>query len=135
MFKGRKFAKSSGKLATFMRGIIVSTAILISASFVMAAVASMSGDPTRVLGICALAALGLSAAVSGVAVCRMSGEEGLKISALCALMITLIMMLAGLITNGGKPPVSGIMNYVCYISIYIFAAALGRKRKGPKRKR
>ncbi len=136
MLKGRKFSKSGGSFTLFMRGAVISIAILLALSFIAAVALSTSADPTRSVGIYSLAALILSAVISGITVSRTSGEGGVKIAALCALMITLIMMLTGLIVNKGRLPVGGIMNYVCYLGIFIFSAYLGRKKaRKPRRRR
>lgn len=135
MLKVKKFAGPNKKIAAFMRGIIISVAMLLAVSLILSIVTEASSDPSAVMGIYSLLSIILSAALSGITVSTVSGEHGIKISALCALMIVLIMMLTGTIVNGGGLPTRGLMNYLCYFAIYLFSALLGKPGKKRRKHR
>ena len=129
----KKISKSSYTM--MLTGVIVSVATLILISFICAVIANFTDDPTSLIGIMTLVSILLSAAVSGTVITRLFDSNGVKIAALSALMISLIMMLIGLISNHGTLPTSGIMNYICYLFTAIFFSVVARRRSGTKKHR
>lgn len=133
MLFGKKITKSLHTM--LITGFVVSVAVLLAVSLICALIAHLNADPTSLIGVMTLVSVVASAAVSGVIITRTCGEEGVKISTLSALLIALIMMLIGLISNRGALPTSGIMNYICYLLTSIFFAVVGRVRVGAKKHR
>ena len=132
LFKNRV---SKPSYISFMRCVIISALLLPICALVAAIVANALKDPTSSIGILSLGSILLSAAISGAVCTRTCGADGVKISALTALFITLIMMLMGFISGGGKLPFGALMNYVCYLLTFTFCAVVFRKREGTSRRR
>lgn len=132
-----KFNKEFSKPAyiSFLRCAAISALVLPAVSFILAVIANASADPTSAIGISTLVSIVVSAAISGAVCIRICKDDGLKICTLCALFITLIMMLIGLISNKGAIPISAVMNYICYITVYVFVSVVSRRREGASRRR
>ena len=132
-----RFNKELSKNAyiPFLRCAAISALVLPAVSFILAVVANASADPSAAIGISTLVSIVLSAAISGGVCVRTCKDDGIKICTLCALFITLIMMLIGLISNRGSLPVSAVMNYVCYITVYVFASVVIGRGGGRARHR
>jgi len=128
MLKGKKYIKSDGAIK-FLICFGFSAAMIILCSFIMALIASASGDPTRMVGIYSLVAMIVSAALGGIFSGRMRGDGGTVYALLVALAVVIIMLLIALIVRGGKVGGSAFMNYGCYLGVSTLAAILGKKRK------
>lgn len=129
----KKITKSSYTM--MLAGVIISTLTLIAVSFICSVVASLNANPSALIGTMTLVSIILSAAVGGSIITRICGEEGVKITTLTALLVSLIMMLIGLISNHGALPTSGIMNYICYLLTSVFFGVVARRRAGAKKHR
>jgi len=133
--KNRRTRKEGGLLHGFLPCLGLSALLIPVSALVATAFASASDDPTGKAGLYSLLALLLSAAVSGFTVSRLSGEGGVKLAALCALAIVLIMLLISIIATGKIPSVGALMNYGCYLGVAALSALVGRKREKRHRRR
>ena len=122
-------------LKSYFTALGISVLTLLACAFVMAIIIYSGDDPTGGVGVASLAALLCSAAVSGVIISRFKGDGGTKIAALASLTLVFVMLIICMILGGGKALPSALMNYGCYVGASLFAAYLGRKRGGKRRKR
>ncbi len=129
MVKIKKRKRETGGLGFFLLGILCSGILIVVSSFIMAVIASGSGDPTSKIGAYSLIALLLSAAISGICISRIKGDGGFGVSALTALAVALIMTLIGIISSGGRLTLACFMNYGCYLGVSVIFAYLGRKKE------
>ncbi len=99
-------------------------------SLIFAGAANLSSNPTDKIGIFSLAALLISAGVSGFICSGMNKERGGAFSVLVALAAVAIMMIVCLICRGGKIGASAFMNYGCYFGAFVLSALLAKGIKG-----
>lgn len=114
--------------------VLISLAVTLISTLVMAALAGVSENPSAILGTYSLVALILSAAVSGFTTAKISGSEGIKYPLLTAFTTVLIMLLITVIM-GIKPSGSSFMNYGCFILVSVFVGLLARKRERRRKRR
>ncbi|MBQ8880322.1 MAG: hypothetical protein IJY69_05755 [Clostridia bacterium] len=127
---------AKGALSGFLPCLIISVGILVASVMVAAFIVTLGSYRVSELGLFSLSALILSAALSGGISARISGDEDrLRISVLCPFTVILIMLLISVIL-GASPSLSMLMNYLCYMGIYLLAAMLFKpRRKRGKRTR
>ncbi len=131
------FKKSSARRGVFSKiclSLLISAAILLALCAVATAVAYFTPDPMSLVKPLSVAVTVTSACVSAAINSRLFGVSPALIS---SLILTLIMMGAGIIASHGKADLGALINYVCYMaSACLFAYLSGRKRKNkPYRKR
>lgn len=117
--------------------ILIETAAAVltffAVSFIFTLFASLSENPTSLIGIFSLISLLVSGALFGFVTSRIMGEGSklsIPISALCTV---LIMIAIGLIWSKGTTHISTLLNYLTYIGVAVIFSYLGRIR--PKRKK
>ena len=120
---------------TYLIAVGIAMLTVLICSFVSALVLFSGNNPTDGIEIAALVTLLCSAVVSGVIISRFKGDGGVKFTAIASLGVILVMLVVGLILGGGKTIASAFMNYGCYFGASLFAAYLGRKRNGVRRKK
>ncbi len=131
----RKFkAMKESALGRFFPCVLVSIALVLLSTLVMAALAAISENPTGKIGIYSLVALILSAILSGIISARISGAEGIKYPLLSALCVVLIMLLFSVVIEGA-PSASSLMNYGTFVAVSAFSGFLGRKREKRRARR
>ena len=120
--------RSGGVARSFLICFGFAAFVLLILSMIMAAVASTSDDPTGKIGLLALLAMLISAAVSGIFTARFNPEGGIAFASLTSLLVVLIMLLCGVIVSSGRLSGGAFMNYGCYFGVYVLSAFLGKKR-------
>ena len=132
MHKAKRALKNS-LFQSFFICLSISAGVIVFLSLIFAIIANLLDDPTENLGLFSLAAMLLSAAVSGIVSTRIKGEGGVGFSSLVALTIVLVMLLINVIICVVKISLGAIMNYICYLGVAAMAAFLGRKKEGKRR--
>ena len=131
--RGVKIQKSA--LGSLAFGVIFSFTSLFIISFVCSLVLIATENPGGSINGVSLAALLITAAVSGFAVSKYKGEGGMKISLICALISAAVILAISLISSGGNISGGIFMDSLCYVLIAAFTAFLGRRREGRRRHR
>jgi peptidoglycan/LPS O-acetylase OafA/YrhL len=125
----------NGGVRTFILGAGTAAVALLVCSLIAAAIAYSDSDPTGKIGIYSLAALIISAAIGGSVTSRLTGDGGVRYAALTSLTVVMVMLLCAVITGGGSPKLSALMNYLCYLGVSVGAAHLARPRKRRHKRR
>lgn len=125
--------KTDSAPVRFLICIGVSVLVIIILSLVMAVIAGVSDDPTGMLDILSLAAMLISAVISGIFIPRYAKEGRVGYSTLVALAIVLVMLIVAVVCNGGKLPLSAFMNYGCYVGTVALSSVIFKK-KGKRRR-
>ena len=125
-------AKSDGRLM-YPKGLAISAGALALTSLIAAVVVSYTDDPTRIVGICSLAAMIAAALITGFSVSKMGG--GIKCSALVSLTAVMTMLLASVLVGGGTPPYSALMNYLSYFGASLVGGYAAISGNGKRKRR
>ena len=135
MFKVKRRTQSDGKGKIYLIGVLLSIALLVITSFILAIALASMKDPSSMVGIMSLSGMLISGAVSGFTTCRIKGDGGFGIAVLSALTVTMIIMLLGIILGGGRLSGGTLMNCGCYMGVSSFAGFIGKRRPGHKRRK
>ncbi len=134
MSKTRRKLKDVGGIWALLIGFGVSLLSLIGCSIILGLYSVTTDNPTALLDVLGLWGLLASGAISGFINRRINKERGIGFAFLISLLLVLVLILVGLIVNGGALPLRCLINYLCYIGIYMLSALLG-SRQGNKRRR
>ena len=130
--------RERGAASGYLIGLAFSLAAFLIISLLFSLASFLFGNPLGIVGVASMAALVLSAAVSGIGVTKLGGGFGRVM--LTALGVVLIMLIASLTVFGGGASVSGLLNYAIYIGVtafsaYVVKAGIGKRRKSSFRRR
>jgi uncharacterized membrane protein len=104
-------------------------------AFIGALILSRTEDPTGHVGLCGMAVLFITAAVSGFTTSRYKGEGGVMPAVLASLFFTLVLLMIGLIGGEGKLPLVNVINLLTFMIISAVFALLGQKREKKRRRK
>ena len=135
MTKHKHQVKDKSRFKALILGTVGQTLAFFIISFLLSILAYMTKDPLGLIGIISVSALVLTALISGFVISYRDGQGGVITAVLSSLLFTLIMLLSGFITGGGKMPLSCLINYIIYIAVTTLAAALARKRPRTHRRK
>ena len=128
--------KTSGSKGTkLLKCLIINVLTLGLVSLFMAIIAYSGDDPSEAASLYSLISIVVSAAVSGYATARLSGEKGFVTALIAAFTFSLILLAAGLIVGGGKLFGGSFMNYGCYLGTSALFSVLGSKKRGRRKRR
>ena len=116
-------------------GIIFTVTVFFTTALVGAVILSRTENPTAHVGLCSMAVLFITAAVSGYATSRYKGEGGMLPTMLSSLFAVLVMLMIGLIGGDGKLPLVSVINLVAFMLISALGAMLGRKKERKRRRK
>ena len=97
-------------------------------AFVLAAVSSLTKDPTALTGAFTLLTLLIAGALSGFGISRLSGDGGVLVAILSSVVSTSVMILVGLILKKGALPLGAVLNLLAYLAVSVVFALLGKRR-------
>lgn len=97
-------------------------------AFVLAAVSSLTKDPTALTGAFALLTLLIAGAVSGFGISRLGGDGGVLVAILSSVVSTSVMILVGLILKKGALPLGAVLNLLAFLAVSVVFALLGKRR-------
>lgn len=126
--------KELGLGALLVIGTVASVGAVFVMAFILALISSMTKDPTSLTGAFSLLALLLAGAVSGFVISRVNGEGGKLIGILSSVIATVVMMIVGLIWNGGLLPLGALLNLFAFLAVGVLASILGKKRARKRRR-
>lgn len=117
-------------------GVLLSFAVLMLTLLAASAVLSLITlkAPTRNVNTALLAALVISAAISGFTVARRKGEGGTAASVFSSLIFSVLMLAVALISTKGNVGGSVFMNCLCYTLTAVFGAFAAKKRAHRRRR-
>ena len=133
MSRHKKRREAPGSITVMLLGVLASAILTALLSFIFSFIALSMANPDGAVGIFSIAALIITAAITGFTLSRVKGEGGVLLSTLSALLFTLILLLIGLIASGGALPLGCIINYVCFIAVSAISSLLGRRRGRTRR--
>ena len=125
--------KGCSALGGLVSGVLISLLLLIALSFVAALVSYATENSTAGVGTFSLAALLISALISGFISAKRSGGFGSAVLTVTASM--LLIAVVGLIVGCGKISLSGVMNCICYLGVGTAGAFIARRRVGKTKRR
>ena len=117
-----------GLAKCFIICFAISGLLIILFSLFSAFIVGALDDPTKSIGLFSLAAMILSAIVSGIICARIRAEGEIRFSCLVGLAVVLAMLLINVIISKGKVSLGAFMNYGCYLGAFTLSALLGRRR-------
>lgn len=97
-------------------------------AFVLAAVSSLTKDPTALTGAFTLLTLLIAGAVSGFCISRLGGDGGVLVAILSSVVSTSAMILVGLILKKGALPLGAVLNLLAFLAVSVVFALLGKRR-------
>lgn len=97
-------------------------------AFVLAAVSSLTKDPTALTGAFTLLTLLIAGAVSGFCISRLGGDGGVLVAILSSVVSTSVMILVGLILKKGALPLGAVLNLFAFLAVSVVFALLGKRR-------
>lgn len=97
-------------------------------AFVLAAVSSLTKDPTALTGAFTLLTLLIAGAVSGFGISRLGGDGGVLVAILSSVVSTSVMILVGLILKKGALPLGAVLNLLSFLAVSVVFALLGKRR-------
>jgi hypothetical protein len=128
-----KKEKSIGMLTAYFYEILIAAALIPILALLGAIILSRLSDPMGAVGGASLGVLLLSAALAGAAAPRIRGEGWVLTSFSVALTLCALIAALSAVTADGVSAGRVLLSSLTYISVFIGAAALSRKR--PKRRR
>lgn len=134
MAKRRFKALRGGAVGRLLSCVLISLGLVLVSTLIMAALAGISENPSEKIDVYSLAALLISALVSGFVSAKISECEGIKIPLLASFATVLIMLLISVIM-GVSPSGASFMNYGCFILVSVFSGFLARKRERRRKRR
>ena len=134
MGKTRRKIKDIGGIMPLLIGCGISLLSLVCCSVILGLYSVTTDSPTRLIDVLGLWGLLGSGVISGFVNRKINKERGIGFLFLISLLFTLLLILIGLIVSGGALPLRCIINYLCYLGVYMLSALLGG-RKISKRRR
>ena len=131
--KGTRACKSN--VSTILFGVIFSFTALFIISFAFSLILMASENPGDGVGKISLAALLITAFISGFAVSKYKGEGGVKTSILTSFISAAVILSSSLILSKGNVGGGVFMNCLCYFMMASLAAFLSRKRERRHKRR
>lgn len=117
-----------GVIKSILIGVGLSTGLLVAFAFISALIISFTKDPTSLIGIFTIGTVILSAVISSTIISRLRKEKGLLYAVICAIIISTLMLLIGLIATGGRLSGGVPINCACYIGASALSALLFKPR-------
>ena len=134
MGKTRRKIKDIGGIWPLLIGCGICLLVLLVCSILLGLYSVSTDSPTKLVDVLGLWGLLASGAISGFVNRKMNKERGVGFLFLISLLFVLVLILIGLVACGGALPPRCLVNYLCYIGIYMLAVVLGG-RKSNKRRR
>ena len=127
----RKELKPGAMLAIGALASLISVAVV---AFILAIISSLTKDPTSLTGAFSLLSLVLAGIGSGFAISRIMGDGTSLIGTLSVVIASLVILIIGLIWNGGLLPLGTVLNILVFLAVGIIASILGKQRPHKKRR-
>ena len=121
--KNRPFSKA------IIFGVVINLCSFFLFSFVVALIISAFRNPLALMGIGAFVSLSMTGALSGFFTSEYKGERGVIYALLCSVIFAVIILIAGLISSGGKLGSPSLFNLASYIVFTLVFAMLQKKKK------
>ena len=109
--------------------VLFSYAVLMLLSFVTSIAISKLQNPSGSIWIGSLISFVLSGFISGIITSRRKGDGGTLFTLISGVLFISILIILSLILNKGHIPSIIFLNLLCYISVLLLGAFLGRKRE------
>ncbi len=124
----RKRTENISGIKVVILGAVCSLALLAVVCFIASLILIRTENSTAYIDISSLAALLVTAAISGFSISKIKGDGGVLIGILSSLLFVLVMLVIGLIAMGGSLPPRCPLNYLCYMGVASLFSLLGKKR-------
>lgn len=118
---------AKGRLVSVFWGIVSAVAAFITVSFVMAAIAYSTANPTARVGIYSLSSLTLCGFVCGIVTSRVKKEGGIFCALLAALAVVALIFAVRLII--GSLTLSAALSAISFIGAALVGAYLARPKQ------
>ena len=127
MHKIKKYLHGDGGAMKFFICLGVAIFSLLVVSLIMASVATFTDNPGGIIGILSLAAMLVSAVISGVAATKIKPNSSLLYAFAVAGSVIVLMLLCSVVMSG-KISSAALMNYACYLGVFVLGSVLGKKK-------
>lgn len=134
MGKTRRKIKDMGGIWPLFIGCGICLLSLAVCSILLGIYSISTDSPTKLIDVLGLWGLLASGAISGFVCRKINKERGVGFLFLISLLFVLVLILIGLVVCGGALPPRCLVNYLCYLGIFMLAVVLGG-RKNNKRRR
>ena len=118
--------------------ILISTGAIMGAvaisTLIFSLIASLTDDPTSLTGIFSLLSLLVAGAAASFVIAKAVRDGGALIAVISSTLVSLIMILLGLIINGGSMHFGVFLNYLAFIGISALSTLLATKIGTRKRR-
>ena len=114
-------------------GALYSLAVTVVMALAVSALSLLGKNPISTVGIMTIVIIVLSGVVSGVSLSRFFKENGLKMTALSSLLLSVIVLMLGLIVGGGKINLKLPLNIIIFLLCALLSAYLARPRAKRRR--
>ena len=135
MQKQRGYVKINNGAEKFLKSLVVSIMAVVLFSALMAFIASMTSNPTGMVGIFSLVAMLASAAVGGVFVGKANGDASMLKAMLVPLAVVGVMLITAVIICSGRIGGGAFMNYGCYVGVFFLGTLIGKHKPRKTRHR
>ena len=122
-----------GKIGQIALTTLYSLAVMLALTLILSALSLLGQNPLSTLGIMTIVIIAGSGAICGVSLSRVFKENGIQMTVLSSLFLSLIILAVGLILGGGKISLKLPLNILIYLLCSIISAYLARP-KGRKRR-
>ena len=119
--------KELGLTALMLLGAGFAMAVTVAVAFTLAIISSFTDDPTALTGAFSLLALILAGAISGFVTSKVNGDGGVLIGVLSSVIAAALILIIGLIWNGGSLNLGVILNLASFIGVSVLSALLSKK--------
>ena len=126
--KHRAVIKDKSAVRSILLGIAISAALMTALAFVSSLIASATKDPVALIGPLAIGTVILTAIISSAITSRRMSDRGILYAVICALGISLLMLLVGLIASRGHLSGGVLINCLCYIGTSAVSAFVFKNR-------
>ncbi len=131
--RGRREKRTSSKC--FIIGIIFAAISFFAIAFSASMILSILKNPLGSIGLFSFVTLLISGAISGFFTSKYKSEGGTVTAIITAVAFAAVLLVTGLIINGGRLPFVTLVNLLSYIMLAaLFALIAQRKRKRRSRR-
>lgn len=123
-----RHTKSPGALCSIGIGILISVALYLLFSAIMAAVIGTLENPLGSLGIASMLSFFPTAFISGFLISKLTGEGGTLIAVASSFIFILALFLCCTVLTHGKIPFTLVVSYIAYEILAFIGGILGKKR-------
>ena len=122
-----------GKIGQIALTTLYSLAVMLVLTLILSALSLLGKNPLSTLGVMTIVIIAGSGAICGVSLSWVFKKDGMQMTALSSLLLSLIILAVGLILGGGKISLKLPLNILIYVLCSIISAYLARPR-GKKRR-